>query len=182
MLTILGAAQPLTSDWEHYLSPSANVQPQSLCSNEVSGCARAMLFLRGEPQWPGTWVTPERASTTSSAAYRSWKKQSERPQLTAVLLRNLCESAGLQRLFSFREPLSARASWPKKHSQWLSLTANCLLRVMFKGFSGDIALAQHPKTSFAASEHYNASERIARKLSMSPLLNRCEAFKAKMRG
>jgi class 3 adenylate cyclase/tetratricopeptide (TPR) repeat protein len=47
---------------------------------------------------------------------------------------------------------------------------------------GDITLAQHPETSSAASEHYNAAETIARQLSMRPLLDRCEAFKTQMRG
>ena len=46
---------------------------------------------------------------------------------------------------------------------------------------GDIAQAQNPENSFAATEYYNAAETIARKLSMGPLLSRCERFKARVR-
>jgi class 3 adenylate cyclase/tetratricopeptide (TPR) repeat protein len=47
---------------------------------------------------------------------------------------------------------------------------------------GDIALAQYPEGPFAAREHYKATEIIARQLSMRPLLDRCEVFKAQTGG
>jgi hypothetical protein len=47
---------------------------------------------------------------------------------------------------------------------------------------GDIALAQYPEGPFAAREHYKAAEIIARQLSMRPLLDRCEVFKAQTGG
>lgn len=46
---------------------------------------------------------------------------------------------------------------------------------------GDIAVAQQPEVPSAAIEHYEATEAIARQLSMLPLLDRCEAFKAQLR-
>src|SRR2546423_11843972 len=45
---------------------------------------------------------------------------------------------------------------------------------------GDISLAQDPESRCDARRHYASAEAIARQLSMRPLLDRCEVFKAKM--
>jgi class 3 adenylate cyclase/tetratricopeptide (TPR) repeat protein len=45
---------------------------------------------------------------------------------------------------------------------------------------GDIALTRYPEAPATAIEHYEAAEAIASRLSMRPLLDRCEAFRAQV--